>query len=53
MTQIDLGTLQHRHGTKCKYATSEFGPPLPKTRLGHLKTYHNLAENSTPLSGVE
>jgi len=26
--QIDPGILQHKHGTKCKYATSEFGPPL-------------------------
>jgi len=25
--QIDPGILQHKHGTKCKYATSEFGPP--------------------------
>jgi len=30
---------------KCKYATSKFGPPMPKTRLGHLKTYHNIADN--------
>jgi len=37
MTQIDSGILQHKHGTKCKYATSELRPPLPKTRLGTLR----------------